>query len=204
MIRFAVLASGSGTNLQAILDAVAAGHIHGELAAVVCNVPGAGAIARAEASDVPVTVIDHRGLESRADFDRQLDDALREADVGWIVLAGFMRILTADFVRRWHRRILNIHPSLLPAFPGVDAIGQALAAGVKVSGCTIHFVDEGVDTGPIIAQVVVPVLEVDTHDTLASRIQRVEHRVYPKVVHKALTGGLRVEGRVVHVEGGGP
>jgi phosphoribosylglycinamide formyltransferase-1 len=201
---FAVFASGSGTNLQAILDAVSQGHIYGNLALVVCNSPGAGAIARAEASGVPVAVIDHRVCAGRADFEARIDATLRAAGIEWIVLAGFMRILTPEFVRQWSRRILNIHPSLLPAFPGVDAMGQALAAGVKVSGCTVHFVDEGVDTGPIIAQVAVPVLETDDHDTLAARIQRVEHSVYPKVVQKALNGGLRVEGRIVHVEGGGP
>ena len=202
--RFAVLISGSGTNLQAILNALAAGRIGGELAVVLSNRPEAGGLARAQATGVPTEVLSHRAFATREAYDEALVSLLRGYDVDLVVLAGFMRILTPGFIRAFPERILNTHPSLLPAFPGKDAIPQTLAAGVKVSGCTLHFVEEAVDAGPIIAQVAVPVLETDDVDDLTARIQRVEHSTYPKVIHKVLTGQVRVEGRIVHVAGGGP
>lgn len=208
--RFAVLLSGGGTNLQAILDFWARAPAayptdRAELALVVSNRPGAGGLARAERAGIPTAVVDHRLYRGdRAAFEAALEAELRRRGVEWLVLAGWMRIFTAPFVGRWSGRILNTHPALLPSFPGNDGAGMAIAAGVKVSGCTIHFVDEGVDTGPIIAQAAVPVLESDDAHTLVERIKRVEHALYPKVVAKVLAGRYRVDGRVVHLEGGGP
>ncbi len=209
MTRFAVLVSGGGTNLQAILDFWSnppAAYPTGSAvpAVVVSNRPGAGGLARARAAGVAAEVVDHKAYPSRAAFEETLVAVLDRHGVEWLVLAGFMRVLTPPFVRRYAGRILNTHPALLPSFPGKDGASQAVAAGVKVSGCTVHFVDEGVDTGPIIAQAVVPVLETDSPDDLGERIKRVEHRIYPKVIAKVLAGRYRVEGRVVHLDEGGP
>ena len=191
MTRFAVLVSGGGTNLQAILD-------------FWSNPPAAYPTGSAVPAGVAAEVVDHKAYPSRAAFEEALVAVLDRLGVEWLVLAGFMRVLTPPFVRRYAGRILNTHPALLPSFPGKDGASQAVAAGVKVSGCTVHFVDEGVDTGPIIAQAVVPVLETDSPDDLGERIKRVEHRIYPKVIAKVLAGRYRVEGRVVHLDEGGP
>ncbi|MEZ4268343.1 MAG: phosphoribosylglycinamide formyltransferase [Myxococcota bacterium] len=209
MTRFAVLISSRGSNLKAILDFWAnppmsyPAHLS-TAALVVSNRPDAGGLDYAREAGIPAEVVDHKAFSSRAAFDEALDAVLRRHEIEWLVLAGFMRVLTPEFVRRWKGRMINTHPALLPAFPGARGPADAVAAGVKISGCTIHFVDEGVDTGPIIAQVAVPVLDADTPDALASRIRRVEHRIYPKVIAKVLAGQFRVEGRVVHLEGGGP
>ncbi|MCB9729708.1 MAG: phosphoribosylglycinamide formyltransferase [Deltaproteobacteria bacterium] len=209
MTRFAVLISGKGSNLRAILDFWAnppiayPAHLSAPVL-VVSNRPGVPGLAVAEAAGVPAQVVDHTAFSSRAAFEEALDATLRRHEVQWLVLAGFMRLLSPEFVRRWAGRMLNTHPALLPAFPGPRGPADAVAAGVKVSGCTVHFVDEGMDTGAIIAQAAVPVLDTDTAESLGSRIRRVEHRIYPKVVAKVLAGQFRVEGRVVHLEGGGP
>jgi phosphoribosylglycinamide formyltransferase-1 len=207
--RFAVLISSRGTNLKAILDfwahppASYPAHLSTP-ALVVSNRPDAGGLAIAADAEIPAAVVDHKAFASRAGFEEALDATLRRHHIEWLVLAGFMRVLSPDFVRRWAGRILNTHPALLPAFPGPRGAADAVAAGVKVSGCTIHFVDEGVDSGPIIAQAAVPVIDTDTPDALASRIRRVEHRLYPKVIAKVLAGQYHLDGRVVHLEGGGP
>lgn len=196
-MKIGVLVSGSGTNLQALLDAQARGELApAEIAVVISNKPGVPALARAAAAGVPAEVVEHRGLE-RAVFEARLHEALARRGVEAVVLAGFMRVLTADFVDRYPLRILNTHPSLLPAFPGLDAPAQALAHGVKLSGVTIHFVDASLDGGPIIAQAAVPVLDGDDARALHTRIQREEHRLLPIVVRCLAAGELSCQGRVV-------
>jgi phosphoribosylglycinamide formyltransferase-1 len=197
-----VLASGGGTNLQSLLDAAA----HGELGparivVVGANVAGCGALGRAQSAGVPTFVLDHKTFATRADFDRALLGKLREAGVQLVVLAGFMRLLTADFLRAFPQRVVNIHPALLPAFPGVHAQKQAFDYGVKLAGCTVHFVDEGTDTGPVIAQAAVPVLDEDDDEQLRLRILAEEHRLFPAAVRAIAEGRVSVAGRRVRVAG---
>jgi phosphoribosylglycinamide formyltransferase-1 len=196
-MRFGVLVSGAGTNLQALLDAQARGELApAEIAVVVSNRREAAALARAAAAGVATEVVEHAGLPRTA-FERRLLDALAHHAVDAVVLAGFMRVLTAQFVDRFPLRIINTHPSLLPAFPGADAPAQAIAHGVKLSGVTVHFVDASVDGGPIIAQVAVPVADGDDARTLHARIQREEHRLLPIVVQRLAAGQLSCQGRIV-------
>lgn len=197
-LRVGVLVSGGGTNLQAILDAVAAG-LPIEVAAVVSNRPGAGALERAARAGVPAAVIDHKAYADRAAFEDALASRLEEAGASVIALAGFMRLLTARFLDRFPLRVVNVHPALCPAFPGVDAPAQAVAWGVHVSGCTVHFVDAGTDTGPILAQAAVPVHPDDDAASLHRRIQREEHRLLPLALGWLAEGRVRVEGRRVRV-----
>jgi phosphoribosylglycinamide formyltransferase-1 len=171
---------------------------------VVSNCPDAPGLALARKAGIPTEVVDHRVLGSKAAFEAKLLAVLERYDVQALVLAGFMRVLSPTVVARFPSRILNVHPSLLPAFVGLDAPGQAIAAGVKVSGCTIHFVEAAVDAGPIVAQAAVPVLETDTRERLQSRIQRVEHHLYPKVIAKVFAGQYERTGRIIALEGGGP
>ncbi|HET7294160.1 MAG TPA: phosphoribosylglycinamide formyltransferase [Vicinamibacteria bacterium] len=193
-----VLISGRGTNLQALLDAARAGGLGGEVAVVISNVAGAPGLARASAAGVPALVFDHRG-RAREEYDAELVESLRERDVDLVCLAGFMRRLSPAFVRAFRERLLNVHPSLLPAFPGLEAQRQALEHGAKVSGATVHFVDEGLDSGPIVLQEAVVVREDDSVESLSSRILEAEHRIYPRAVRLVLEGRCRVEGRRVHV-----
>jgi phosphoribosylglycinamide formyltransferase-1 len=196
-MKIGVLVSGSGTNLQALLDAQARGELApAEVAVVVSNKRDAPALVRAAAAGVPAEVVEHAGLP-RAEFEARLLDALARHAVEAIVLAGFMRVLTAEFVARFPLRIINTHPSLLPAFPGADAAAQAIAHGVKLSGVTVHFVDASVDGGPIIAQVAVPVADGDDAASLHARIQREEHRLLPIVVQRLAAGRLSCQGRIV-------
>lgn len=194
-MRFAVLVSGSGTNLQAILDRMPFDGVDAELALVVSDKPRAAGLARARAAGIATAVVPWEG--DRDAFTARLCDVLTDAGVEAVVLAGFMRILGPEAVRRFPDRIVNIHPSLLPSFPGARAVDDALAHGVAVSGVTVHFVDEQVDHGPIITQVTVPVEPDDTVETLHARIQALEHVVYPEVVVDLVAGRLRVEGRHV-------
>jgi phosphoribosylglycinamide formyltransferase-1 len=197
-MRIGVLVSGSGTNLQALLDAEAAGTLApGEIAIVVSNRPGVPALARAAAAGKQAIVVDHKAFADRHAFEVALIAALDAAGAELIVLAGFMRVLTDHFVGRYPLRIINTHPSLLPAFPGVDAAAQALAYGVKLTGCTVHFVDNTVDGGPIIAQAAVPVADADDARTLHARIQGEEHRLLPIVVQRLAAGQLSCQGRSV-------
>ena len=182
VIVLGVLASGGGTNLQAILDAIATGSLDARVAVVISNVPGAGALARAKAAGVETLVIDHKRFADRGAFDTAVVEALRSRGVGVIVLAGFMRVVTEVLLGAFPSRVVNIHPALLPAFPGVHAQGQALRHGVRVAGCTVHFVDGGTDTGPIIAQAAVPVLEDDDEASLTARILVKEHELLPQVL----------------------
>jgi phosphoribosylglycinamide formyltransferase-1 len=208
VIKLAVLVSGGGTNLQAILDAVDCGALEAEVVVVLSNKPGALALDRAARHGVPTHVIDHRGFPSREAFDQAMVDVLRARGAEWVVLAGFMRIITPVFLDAFPSRVVNVHPALLPAFPGAHAQAQALAYGVRFTGCTVHLVDAGTDTGPIIAQAVVPVREDDTVESLTARILTEEHALLPavlqwisegRVVVRPGAGGARAEVRVLPV-----
>ena len=199
-IHVGVLASGRGTDFQSLVDAAARGELDATIAVLICNVPGAPVLERAKRARVPTVVIDHRRFgKDREAWEREAAKALREHDVDLVVLAGFMRLLTPYFIGEFRNRIMNIHPSLLPAFPGTHAHRDALAHGVKVSGCTIHFVDESVDGGPIILQKAVPVLTDDTEETLSARVLEQEHIVLPLAVRLFAEGRLSVEGRKVRI-----
>lgn len=198
-LRLGVIASGSGSNLQAIIDRCADGSIDAETVLVLSNVPGAGALNRAEKAGIATALIDHRTFTERADFDRAVVAALQAAGVDLVVLAGFMRLITAPFIDAFPERIINIHPALLPAFPGLHVQRKALEAGARFSGCTVHFVDGGVDTGPIIIQAVVPILDEDDEASLSARILVQEHRIYPQAIQLIAEGRLRIEGRRVRI-----
>ncbi|HYB40913.1 MAG TPA: phosphoribosylglycinamide formyltransferase [Candidatus Methylomirabilis sp.] len=200
-LRVGVLASGRGSNFKAIARAVESGAIPATVAVLVCDRPGARALDIARAHGIEPLCLDAREYPSRAVHEKAVIGALEERRVELVCLAGYMRILSADFVRHFQGRLLNIHPSLLPAFPGLRPQGQALEHGVKVAGATVHFVDEGVDTGPIVIQAAVGVGEDDTEDTLAARILAEEHRIYPEAVRLFAEGRLRIEGRRVRIEG---
>ena len=197
--KIGVLVSGRGSNFEALADNIAAGKIPGaEIALVVSNREGAPAIERARERRIPARVIPSKGLEREA-YDRLVVAAMREAGVELVCLAGFMRLLSPYFVKEYHGKILNIHPSLLPAFPGLESQRQALEYGVRYAGCTVHFVDENLDAGPIILQAIVPVLDDDTDETLSARILKEEHRIYAEAVRIVLSRQYRVEGRrVIH------
>jgi phosphoribosylglycinamide formyltransferase 1 len=199
-VNVAVLVSGSGTNLQAILDAQTRGELGpARVAVVVSNVPGVRALERAEAAGVTAEVLPHRQFPSRQAFDEAMIALLHRHGVELVALAGFMRILTPAFLRAFPARIVNIHPSLLPAFPGVHAQRQALDYGARITGCTVHFVDEGCDTGPIILQAAVPVLDGDDEAGLTARILAAEHKLYPAAVRALAEGRVTVEGRRVTI-----
>ena len=197
-MKIAVLASGSGTNLQNLIE-----QLHEdkscdiEIAVVMSDRKDAYALERAKRAGIPTEVIRSQDFENRIEFDKEISRHIDKYSVELIVLAGYMKLFQPPFVREFHNRIVNIHPSLLPAFPGANAISDTLAYGVKVAGVTVHFVDEGVDTGPIIAQASVPVFEDDDEETLHSRIQVEEHKLYPEVIKAYAQGKIRIEGRTV-------
>ncbi|HEU4342415.1 MAG TPA: phosphoribosylglycinamide formyltransferase [Candidatus Binatia bacterium] len=195
-----VLISGSGTNLQAILDAIAAKTLNATIQIVVSNRSGAYGLVRAENRGIPTQVLDHKNFSSREAFDQALVDILRGHGVELVVLAGFTRLLSPVFVKAFSNRIMNIHPALLPAFPGLHVQRKALEHGVRFSGCTVHFVNEACDEGPIIIQAVVPVYPDDTEGSLTARILEQEHRIYPRAIQLYSEGRLRVEGRRVLVD----
>lgn len=197
-MRIGVLISGRGSNLQSLIDNVKSRYIDGEIVVVISDVEDAYGLERAKDAGIPAVFIDPKG-KKREDFDAEMAEVLDEHKVGLVCLAGYMRILGNDFVRRYAGRAMNIHPALLPSFPGLDAQDQAFRHGVKVSGCTVHFIDEGVDSGPIIIQRAVPVEEDDDEHTLAVRILEQEHKIYPEAVSLFAQGRLRIEGRRVHV-----
>ena len=203
MKRVGVLASGSGSNFQALAEALARPGSPAQVAVLVCNVPGARALERARSLGIPAVTLDHRSFPSREAHEEAVLAALEEHRVELVALCGYLRLVGPAFLRRYPHRVLNVHPALLPAFPGLHGARQALAYGAKVAGCTVHFVDEGTDTGPIIAQAAVPVLAGDTEASLQARIQVEEHRLLPAAVADAARGLLRVTGRVV-VRGGAP
>ena len=192
--KVGVLISGRGSNMQALIDAAAAGTLGGAVAVVVSNVETAPGLERARRAGIPAEVRDHRG-RPREEHDAEVAALLRSHGVDLVCLAGYMRLLSPSFLRAFPERVLNVHPSLLPAFPGQDAQRQAWAHGVKLSGATVHIVDEGLDAGPIVAQEAVPVLEEDGPEELAARILEAEHRIYPRAVRLVLGGGWRLEGR---------
>jgi len=200
LLRIGVLASGSGTNLQAIIDRCMDGRLAAEIAVVITNNPGAGALERASRAGVPTFCINHRDFSQREDFDKAVVKALQDAGVELVVLAGFMRIITPTFIEAFPERIINIHPALLPAFPGLHVQQQALDYGARFSGCTVHLVDGGVDTGPIIMQAVVPILADDDADTLAARILEQEHRIYPRAIQLIAEGRVHINGRQVKID----
>ena len=192
--KVGILVSGNGSNLQAIIDEKIASC---EIALVISNKPDVYAIKRAQSNNISVEIINNKNFETREEFERQLIKSLDSRGIELIVLAGFMRVLTPLFVRHYKNRIINIHPALLPSFPGVDAAKQALEYGVKYSGCTVHFVDDGVDTGPIILQAIVSIGDSDTEQTLLERIHKEEHRVFPEAVRLFCEGKIKIEGRRV-------
>ena len=193
--KIGVLISGQGSNLQAIIDAIADGGLDAEIAVVASNNPSAPGLERAKQAGIETQYIDHKDYVSREQFDLAVVDELKKRDVALVCLAGFMRLLSAEFVKAFPNRILNIHPSLLPAFPGLDGQTQAWNYGVKVSGATVHVVTPELDAGPIVLQAIVPVRNQDTSDTLAARILVEEHRIYPQAVGVMLDGDWRIDGR---------
>ena len=200
-IRLGVLVSGRGSNLQAIIDASQAGRIDAVVAIVISDVADAFALDRARTHGIEAVFVDPNLFETREGFEATIIDLLRKHDVDLVCLAGFMRLLNPPFVREYRNRIINIHPALLPAFPGLHVQRKALKHGAKFSGCTVHFVDEGTDTGPIIIQAVVSVLDDDTDESLSARILTYEHQIYPRAIQLFAEGRLEVRGRRVFCHG---
>ena len=197
MTKLAVLCSGRGTDLQSIIDAIKSGDLNAEISVVLTDKPNVPALERAEKAGIKNICVDRKKFDNRADFEAELLKNLEGVDL--VVLAGFMRILSPNFVRRYEGRLMNIHPSLLPSFPGAHAHRDALNYGVKVSGCTVHFVDEGTDSGPIILQAAVEVHEDDTEETLSARILEQEHIIYPQAIKLFVEGKLKIVGRQVKI-----
>ena len=207
-LRVAVLASGRGSNLQAIIDAIEAGQIQAKIVAVISNKQEAVALQRARKHGLPDLFVDPKPFAGRPDsreaYDQALLELLKKYDVELVLLAGYMKIVTTVLVNAYANRMMNIHPSLLPSFPGLDVQKKALEWGCKLAGCTVHFVTEGVDEGPIILQAAVPVLDTDSPDVLAARILEQEHKIYPRAVQLFAENRLRVDGRRVFIEEGKP
>ena len=200
--RVAILISGRGSNMAALIDATKLGDFPAEIVTVISNRTDAAGLEKAAASGIPTTVIESKPFgKDRAGFEAVLQRALDEKSVELICLGGFMRLFTADFVQRWYGRMLNIHPSLLPSFPGLDPHGQALATGVKISGATVHFVIPETDAGPIVMQGAVAVADGDTSETLAERILGIEHRIYPEALRLLASGKVRLEGGICRISG---
>ncbi|PKR83977.1 phosphoribosylglycinamide formyltransferase [Heyndrickxia camelliae] len=199
MMKIAVFASGSGSNFQAIVDSIKVGLLDAEVKLLVCDKPNAYAIERAKKEEIESFVFNPKDFQSKEDFERKIVSELQKREIQYLILAGYMRLIGPTILREFEKRIINIHPSLLPKFPGKDAIGQAIAAGVNTTGVTIHFVDEGMDTGPIIAQEELIIMEHDTAETLAVRIHEVEHRLYPKTLQTIFNnGGVRHHEKSAH------
>lgn len=194
-INIAVLASGRGSNLQAIIDAIESNKVNAKIACVISNVPGAKALEIAKQHNIPAFTVDHKAFYNRSECEKEMIKILETYDLNLICLAGYMRIVGKDLIEKYKLKIINIHPALLPSFPGLDAQKQAVDYGVKVSGCTVHFVDEGCDTGPIIAQRIVPVFDDDTEETLSKRILIEEHILYPEVINLFAAGTIELQGR---------
>ena len=199
-LRLGVLASGGGTNLQSIIDSCAEGKLSAEIAVVICNNPDAGALERARKAGIEAVCINHRDFERRSDFDSAVVQRLQSFHIELVVLAGFMRIVGKPFLEAFPQRIINIHPALLPAFPGLHVQQQAIDYGARFSGCTVHFVDDGVDTGPIILQAVVPILQNDTAEELAARILVEEHKIYPRAIQLFAEDRVKIADRKVMID----
>ena len=200
MVNLGVLVSGSGSNLQAIIDNIEAGRLDAKIKIIVSNVPDAYALARAKKHGIPSMFIPHRGLK-REEYDQKLVDALKASGVELVILAGFMRIITHVLLRAFPMKVMNIHPALLPAFPGTHVWQAEVDYGVKFAGCTVHFVDEGTDTGPVIIQAVVPVYDDDTAETLNARILKQEHKIFSQGIQLYAEGRLEIKGRRVLAKG---
>lgn len=202
-MKLGVLISGRGSNLQSLIDAQTAGELGAEISLVMSNVANVQGLTRAESAGIPTMVIDHREFDGREPFEDALHQALSDAGIELVCLAGFMRLLTDHFVDRWHDRLINIHPSLLPSFKGLHTHERALEAGVRFGGCSVHFVRAAMDDGPIIVQAAVPILQADTPDDLAARVLAEEHIIYPLAVRLIAEGRVRVEGNQVKIKDAG-
>jgi phosphoribosylglycinamide formyltransferase-1 len=200
-LKIGVLVSGSGSNLQSIIDNIEKGLLDAVITVVVSNNPRAYAIERAKTHQIPSVVLENKDYGSRDEFDCAMVNILKSYSVELVVMAGFMRVLSPVFLNSFHMKIMNIHPAVLPSFPGIHAQKRAAEYGVKFSGCTVHFADEGVDTGPVIIQAIVPAYDDDTEATLAARILREEHRIYPQAIQFYAEGRIEVKDRKVHIEG---
>jgi len=196
-VPIAILLSGRGTNMVSLVRAAVEGRLHADVRVVVSNKADAAGLQLAAGLGVPTVILSHKDFPTREAFDEALADLLARHDVEYVALAGFMRVLTPTFLNRFPRRVINIHPALLPSFPGVHSQRQALEYGARITGCTVHFVDEGTDTGPVIAQVAVEVRDEDDEDTLSARILQQENALYPRALDDVLCGRLRIEGRRV-------
>jgi len=204
MVKLAVLVSGGGTNLQSIIDSIEAGRLEAELKVILSDNPDAFALQRAKKHSIPTEVVSKTEFPGRDAFNAEIARRLKGYGVELVALAGFMRIIGTAVLEAFPMRVINIHPSLLPSFPGLDVQRKAIEHGVKLSGCTVHFVDAGVDSGPIIIQAAVPVLDADTPETLAARILKEEHRIYPRAIQLFSEGRLRLDGRRVLIKGTSP
>jgi len=200
MVNIGVLASGRGTNLQAIIEAIEEGKIEGRISIVISDNQDAFALKRAGQHNIEIRYINFKSFKNREDYDKKIVEYLKEKNVDLVVLAGYMRILSPYFIRTYKNKIINIHPALLPSFPGLHAQRQAVEYGVKVSGCTVHFVDEGMDSGPIILQKAVEVKDNDTEESLAERILKEEHQIYPRAIQLFSEGRLVIKGRRVFIK----
>lgn len=200
MINIGVLVSGRGTNLQAIIEAIEEGKIEGKIKIVISDNLDAYALKRAEQHNIETQYINHKEFKNREDYDKKIVETLENKEVELVVLAGYMRILSSYFIKAYKNKIINIHPALLPSFPGLQAQKQAVEYGVKISGCTVHFVDEGMDSGPIILQSAVEVSEDDTEESLAERILKEEHQIYSQAIQLFSQGRLIIKGRKVFIK----
>ncbi len=199
-LNIGVLVSGSGSNLQSIIDHIEEGKINARIAVVISNIPGVFALERAKKHNIPAEVVNHKDFKTREEFELKIIEVLRRYNVELVVMAGFLRVITRVLLDAFPMKVMNIHPALLPAFPGLHVQKQALEYGVKFSGCTVHFADHGVDTGPIIIQGIVPVFDHDTEDILSRRILALEHRIYPSAIKLYAEGRLKVSGRRVIID----
>ena len=199
MVNIGVLASGRGTNLQAIIEAIKEGRIEGKIGIVISDNRDAFALKRAKQNNIETEYINFKSFKNRENYDKKIVECLKEKDVDLVVLAGYMRILSSHFIKMYKNRIMNIHPALLPSFPGLHAQKQAVEHGAKISGCTVHFVDEGVDSGPIILQKAVEVSDDDTEESLAERILKEEHQIYPQAIQLFSEDRLAIKGRRVFI-----
>lgn len=202
LLKLGVLISGNGSNLQSIIDNIEKGSLKATLKVVISNNPDAYGLTRAKKHGIPFIVLKHTDFKSKEDFDSEIVRILKSNNVDLVILAGFMRILTPVLLKAFPLKIMNIHPALLPSFPGIHGQKQAVDYGVKISGCTVHFVDEGVDTGPIIIQRAVPVLDDDTEETLAARILKEEHQIYPQAIQLFADGKIGIKGHKVIIKTG--
>ena len=200
LLKLGILISGNGSNLQSIIDYIEKGSLKATIKIVISNNPDAYGITRAKKHGIPVVVLKKGDFKNKEEFDLELINILKNNSVDLVILAGFMRVLTPTFLKAFTQKIMNIHPALLPSFPGIHGQKQALEYGVKLSGCTVHFVDEGVDTGPIIIQSAVQVFDDDTEETLAARILKEEHRIYPQAIQFYTEGKIEIKGRKVRIK----